>query len=533
MKKIHPKVSIIMPFYNCEKFLTLSIDSILKQSFKDFEYIIINDASIDHSDDIVCSYKDKRIIYIKNKERKNIVYNLNKALELAKWEYIIRMDWDDISLLDRIKKQVDFLDKNKNISIVWWYVELIDEENNNLGILKKPLSNKTIKDEIFLYSPFVHPSVCYKKEEVLKYMYREKYLYLEDYDLWLRMIYYWLKWANLNEVILKYRRHRNVTNNNSNLIAKKSLELRKEILKKYKLNLNYKRIISIYLHYFLWILLSWKQKEKMEKILKKIRVKNNVNSNILKIKILYFLRKTKLYYFISYILNNSFRKYDHKVQDNILLEKNKAIYLLVSKVGSTTSKKILADILKLNNKKVEYNLKYEQINFPSVHRVQLNTKYKNYYKFAFVRNPYDRIISCFFDKIKNNDCNEHPYINWVYDNFLTYWNFYAWMSFKNFVKEILKIDDRYIDKHLTTQTRLLSDKNWKIIPDFIWRVENLENDYNKILNKIWIENDVKIPRFKKTNYNDYNNYRDYYDEETKKLVAERYKKDLELFNYEF
>jgi len=269
----YPKVSVIMPFYNAENFLKESIESVLNQTFTDFEFIIINDASTDNSDTIVKKYlnKDKRIIYIKNSKNKWIVFNLNKWIELARWEYIARMDGDDISILDRFKKQVDFLDKNKDISIVWWNVILINEEDNEIWKVIKPEFNEDILKFVFLGSPFVHPSVMIRKEVFNKLGgYKEKYLYCEDYELWFRILYSWYKWANLDNYILKYRKHSNSSNKYSKLIAKRNFNLRKETIKKYNLNIWFKDYIWMYVHYILWVILTGPQKEKLEYFIKKI-----------------------------------------------------------------------------------------------------------------------------------------------------------------------------------------------------------------------------------------------------------------------
>jgi len=268
------KISVIMPFYNCEKYLDDSILSILNQSFTNFEFIIINDASTDWSNKIVQKYLyDKRIIYIKNTKNVGIVQNLNKWIEIAKWEYIARMDGDDISTLDRFEKQIQFLEKNNEIIFVWWNALIIDENNNEIWLLKKHTKSTEIKKNLFTYSQFIHPSVMIKSSVMKEYLYREEYLFCEDYDLWFRLIYNDNKWTNIDEIILKYRKHSQSSSKNSKLIAKRNFKLRKEAIKKYNLKLSMKEYIWMYVHYILWIILSWKQKEKLEKFIKKIIIK--------------------------------------------------------------------------------------------------------------------------------------------------------------------------------------------------------------------------------------------------------------------
>ena len=98
------------------------------------------------------------------------------------------------------------------------------------------------------------------------------------------------------------------------------------------------------------------------------------------------------------------------------------------------------------------------------------------------------------------------------------------------IKEICKIDDKYADLHFRSQVRLLSDKNWKLLPNHIMKLENLWKDFDILAKKIWLPDNLKIPHLRKSWTED---YKKYYDEETKKMVEKRYKKDLELFNYSF
>ena len=111
------KVSILMPMYNSEKYIKESINSILNQEYKNFELIIVDDGSIDSSIEIVKEYNDSRIKLYENIENKGLPYTRNKLLSLATGEYIALFDSDDIALKNRIKAQVEFLEKNKNIDI--------------------------------------------------------------------------------------------------------------------------------------------------------------------------------------------------------------------------------------------------------------------------------------------------------------------------------------------------------------------------------------------------------------------------------
>lgn len=265
------KISVIMPFYNCEKYLDDSIWSILNQTFSDFEFIIINDASTDNSDEVVKRYiSDPRIIYIKNEENKGIVVNLNYGLSIAKWEYIARMDGDDISTFDRFEKQIQFLEKNPEISILWSFVTIINENAEETGKMEKPISTDTIKRDLFLYLTIVHGTTMIRKEVYDKiWWYREEYLYTEDNDWTYRAIYSGFLWGNIPKFLYKYRKHTNSSYKNSKDITRKNFKLRKETIKNFKLKVWLKWYLSMYAHYILWMLLTGKQKAKLEYFFKK------------------------------------------------------------------------------------------------------------------------------------------------------------------------------------------------------------------------------------------------------------------------
>ena len=110
-----PMVSVVMPVYNGSKYLKEAIDSILNQTFTNFELIIINDGSTDNSEDIIFSYQDRRIYYLKNEHNKGICITLNRGLDNARGKYIARMDCDDISMPQRLAKQVNYLERHRDV----------------------------------------------------------------------------------------------------------------------------------------------------------------------------------------------------------------------------------------------------------------------------------------------------------------------------------------------------------------------------------------------------------------------------------
>ncbi|HSA06013.1 MAG TPA: glycosyltransferase [Candidatus Gastranaerophilales bacterium] len=200
---MNPKISVLMPVYNGAKYLKEAIDSILAQSFKDFEFLIINDASTDNSAEIIKSYSDNRINFLNNEKNIGLAASLNKGLDIAKGEYIARMDQDDISLPQRLQKQIEFMNKNPEIDICGSWIKFFGEMN---FVAKYAQSHKQIVSNMFTSSPFAHPSVIIKKERFDQHnlRYNPDLKTAEDYELWTRASKY-LKFANIQEVLLNYR----------------------------------------------------------------------------------------------------------------------------------------------------------------------------------------------------------------------------------------------------------------------------------------------------------------------------------------
>ena len=181
-----------MPNYNCEKYIEEAIKSILNQSYKNFEFIILDDSSTDNSWKIIKKYSklDKKIKSFRNKKNLGITKTRNKLFDLMnkKSKYFAIMDSDDISYRDRLKIQIEFLNKfeNKEVGIVGSNIKIIDENSKQIGFRK--YKEKITKKDILIKSPVAQPS-CMGRCEVLKKVgrYDEKYKVSEDYDLWFRV----------------------------------------------------------------------------------------------------------------------------------------------------------------------------------------------------------------------------------------------------------------------------------------------------------------------------------------------------------
>lgn len=197
MEKL-PLVSILMPVYNGREYLRPAIDSLLAQTFKDFELLVVNDGSKDDSQDIIDSYKDPRIVSIKQ-ENQGVARSLNNGLNVAKGKYIRRHDADDISTPDSLQIQVDFLESHPE------YVMVCNQQafmTSNGKIAKKHrvpnsrfFEGKKFKElnfddfNVSSSSPVVHGTACYRKKEVLDLgSYRPEFIVSEDNDLWLRIL---------------------------------------------------------------------------------------------------------------------------------------------------------------------------------------------------------------------------------------------------------------------------------------------------------------------------------------------------------
>ncbi|MBL4658797.1 MAG: glycosyltransferase [Alcanivoracaceae bacterium] len=206
-RESNARISVLMPIYNAERFLKTALESILSQSFSDFEIIAINDGSTDASGKILASYGDKRLRVINNDGNKGLIYTLNKGIEKANGKYIARMDADDIALPNRLAMQVEFLEAHPSIVLLGGHAEMIDEHGVPFMPMTPPLSHQAIINRIFIGSCFIHPSVMFRTDVVRELGgYRHDALHAEDYDLWLRIIQNH-QVANLSAILIQYRIH--------------------------------------------------------------------------------------------------------------------------------------------------------------------------------------------------------------------------------------------------------------------------------------------------------------------------------------
>jgi len=197
-----PEISIILTVYNSAKYLEECIDSLLNQTFCNFELIIVYDKSKDNSKEIIEKYLivDKRIIFIEKEKKSGHPAAINEGLEIARGRYIAKMDSDDISLPNRLEKEYLFLENNKDYFLVGSNGIQIDENGNYLDIVKfnQELNINDFKN----LTPLLHTSIMFRNINI---RYREKFLLSEDTDLYLRALTMGLKLGNIDETLVKVR----------------------------------------------------------------------------------------------------------------------------------------------------------------------------------------------------------------------------------------------------------------------------------------------------------------------------------------
>ena len=234
-----PKVSVVMPAYNAEKYIGEAIESILNQTYTDFEFIIINDGSTDRTKEIILEYDDPRIVLLENEKNSGIVVTLNKGLDAAKGEYIARMDADDISLCNRIERQVMFLDSHKHIGVVGSALQVfgdgIDNQNRFFSDSKEKL-----KAELLFSSCLAHPTVMFRCSLIRKSnaCYDLQFAGIEDYALWWTLAQI-TDLGCINEILLKYRSHeKQITKDKSDARLERSFRFLEHRLQTLQITLN-------------------------------------------------------------------------------------------------------------------------------------------------------------------------------------------------------------------------------------------------------------------------------------------------------
>ena len=200
-------VSVIMPAYNSEKYIDEAIQSIVNQTYKDFEFIIINDGSIDNTLEKIKKYDDSRIKIIENEKNLGIVKSLNKGLSMSKGKYIVRMDSDDISIFNRIEKQVEFMEKHSDVGVLGTNM-IIFGENVEPYVHSFSTNKHMLKAEMLFNTCIAHPTTIIRTEVLKKHglKYNEYFCGREDFVLWWEIARV-SNIAVMPEALHKYRIH--------------------------------------------------------------------------------------------------------------------------------------------------------------------------------------------------------------------------------------------------------------------------------------------------------------------------------------
>jgi glycosyltransferase involved in cell wall biosynthesis len=207
------KASVFMPVYNAGEYLKVAIESILNQDFKDFEFVIVNDGSTDGSLDIIKSYSDTRIRLIDNPKNLGLIGSLNIGMEQCKGEYIVRMDQDDISLPQRLSKQISFMDENPEYGLIGsWFEDF--GENIESRFVKYSSDDAHIRLRHLYQTHISHPTAVMRTAVIRQHNIRfdPEFVHGEDYNCWVTFSEY-CKLSNFPEVLVKKRDHpSNITN---------------------------------------------------------------------------------------------------------------------------------------------------------------------------------------------------------------------------------------------------------------------------------------------------------------------------------
>lgn len=205
--EVAPKISVLMPVYNGERFLQEAVDSILAQTFTDFEFIIVDDGSTDGSLEILTKLQDPRIRIVRNRNNQGVVRSLNDGLAAAQGEFIARMDADDISRPDRLSKQIVFLETFPEIGVLGTGIRIMDSSGVRIPAKKLFTEHEALRWGLCFSTSIMHPTVMMRRKIVEEAGgYNQEMAQAEDYDLWRRLSAV-TRLANLPDELVDLRRH--------------------------------------------------------------------------------------------------------------------------------------------------------------------------------------------------------------------------------------------------------------------------------------------------------------------------------------
>jgi len=226
----HPRVSILMPVYNVAPYLREAMDSILTQTFQDFELIVLDDYSPDNSSEILDTYTDERIVRYRGEKNMGLSNVLNVGLQMARGEFIARMDSDDLSTPERLATQVAYLDAHPEIDLCSCGMELFGAKQETWV---REANVEDVKITALFHSPILHASSMWRRAsfERVGLRFLQEMVPAEDYDMWTRAMAAGLRLVNIPQVMYQYRIHPSQATTQTDKTAKKDREVKANYLR--------------------------------------------------------------------------------------------------------------------------------------------------------------------------------------------------------------------------------------------------------------------------------------------------------------
>lgn len=534
------KVSIVMPCYNSEKYISEAIDSILQQTYANWELIIVDDGSTDGSKNIINKFKqrDERIKVLLNKENKGVSAARNLGIRNCSGQYIAFLDSDDIARAKRLETEVRFLETNKKYGAVGSQVQVIDLESHIIGKSSLPVTWADLRKIMFFKNPFICSSMMVRKSIIEKYQisFDEHIKIGEDFLFWIELSRYcnilvlkdYLAAYRLNTggIAHKWKIRLKIENNCCESYKKIYLKLwkdRKIDVHSFSVN----NVINI---------LTGKEPYSMlnaignlKNIVKyALKVSNYNYDNII------FSEMHRCMKEICYMRVLRYRNYIQQFQTMIesvkeygnypypkfmVIPEKKLIYLEMPKVANCSIK---ASMLKREFKD-DYSVQKESLKY-TVHCLDHN--YDDFYKFTFVRNPFERLVSCYESKYHKDRQMMGEVIEELEYNHYLFGLLRKDKGFTNFLCRIFFIPDPYKDHHFKPQYDIIYDKDGRCCVDFIGKYEEIDKEYQKISQCFDLD---KLATYNKT---ERKSYMDYYNIITARIAYLIYKDDIRKFGYE-
>jgi glycosyltransferase involved in cell wall biosynthesis len=197
-----PRVSVLMSVYNGERYLRETIDSIIAQTFNDFEFIIVDDGSTDRTPKILDSYDDPRIVRLHNPKNIGLTRSLNKGLRLARGEFVARQDVGDVSFPERLEAQANYFRRHRDIGLLSVWYNVVDKERRFLATYREPTFDTEIRWQMLFHNALCHSALMFRREGFgsTRVFYDEALIYAQDYEFCARMLRH-TRGANLNAVL--------------------------------------------------------------------------------------------------------------------------------------------------------------------------------------------------------------------------------------------------------------------------------------------------------------------------------------------